>query len=254
MLLVAHSTSNGGELERRTPAGIDVGPIAVDPGGNGYFIYKPSATPADSAVMKWNPPGPPTPVMLFSDLKIDANAVFMVRATGDGRLVLASLRQFWIADPSSPKEAAKLLFSTTTGLPEEITFSPAGMLVHLSGYGSPSARVDLLAQLTPGSPRDLVQEIKVLASPGGCPSTISHHPATDAASAGGTIHGSRYLYEGIGGLFAVTVTSTGVESVTRLTALPIKLPRVTEGGALFGLDCRTDQTKCRFMYAGRAPF
>jgi hypothetical protein len=235
--LVAHSTVDGHQLEMR--AGADVGPIAVDAMSNGYFVNIPSSMPDQGAVMKWNPPGAPTPVMTLTDLQINPqqDAIILLRATNEGRFVIASQRKFWIATPGTPQQPAQPLFMTSTGTPDEITVSSAGMLVHVADASS-----DLLAQLTPGTPRDLAQEIADLPSPGGCTSILSHHQA-----GAGTLHGDRYIYEGLDGLFAVTVTASGLQNLTRLTEMPLTFPRVTDDGALFALDCRS---ACRFMYVG----
>jgi hypothetical protein len=198
-------------------------------------------TPADHAVMSWRPPAAPVPVLTFADLAIDAATIVLLRVTDDRRVVLAAAQwQLWLADLAAPKQAAVPLF-TATGYPVEITFSTAGMLLQ---FDSPSSS-DVLAALAPGPPRNLAQELTLIPAPPGC-SSIAHHKAGT-----GTLHGDRYVYEGQSGVFSVTITPSGLDGLTRLTALRLQSPRVTASGALFGVDCWTDQTKCRFMYAGR---
>jgi hypothetical protein len=241
-LIVAFSSLNSPPANAIKPDGTKVGTfandggeirlVALDASSTAYLIVDPvSDAPA---ILQWQPPAAPTPVLYFSNLGIDVGETTQFAILGTDRFIITSPQDVWMVDLSAPTDGAMHLVGL---LPQQqiigLALSTAGMLLTLNDARYYLTGRDLFSPFVTGSPIDLQMAIDALPPPAGCAQADHHYAGA------GTLYGSTYIYEGQGGLYLVTIDATTapptVSHPLRLTNVPLSYPRVTGDGVLFAV-------------------
>lgn len=203
--------TDGNQLANALPAGFSSSPWAFgdtltlsDSAGN-YWSWAPPADP----VLEMNAADVPAGLYAYAE-NADSWTFF-----GDGGLSYwaaakgtTSFRKLWLNVPDNmgiythaeQLTADALLFNVC---PTDGTFPCKG---------------DLRVRLSDGQAIELYDAIAALPAPADCPASNTVTPAAYLPSLYGYLYGDQYVYYANGGIFAVTITATGVAAPTRLSA------------------------------------
>jgi len=211
-------------------------PSAIDVEGTTVFYsYQPQTGTDTQGIYQWSPESAALLFESYANLVGDRTLGLHVRVT-PGKLLLSDKTDVWWVDRTT-KGAKQLLFNNPTKPSTRLIYEvrPArprtiegGVLINLTDPVLTAGRDHYVNLSQPGAPsKDLSAGITTLVTGSACATPGRYN-------GGGVLFNQRYVYEGMGGLFAVDVSPSGdVSNLVRLTDIPLRYPEVTGDGYLF---------------------
>jgi hypothetical protein len=210
------------------------------------YAYDPMGGNPTPGIYKLPQSAAPTLFESYANLGGDWTLGLMLRTT-PSKLLLCDTTDVRMVDMTT-KGAAPLLFDNPGNKtvldvrPTRPHTSEGGVVVELDDTTFWKTGRDYYVDISrPGAtPMDLATAVSTLADASAC-GAAAHYEGS------GVLYLQRYVYEGQGGLFAVTVSTTGaVSNLVRLTDLALGYPEVTGVGDLFAV--RYNETTSQWEY------